>query len=48
MYPLQNLLQKKVPFNWSTRQATPFQQVKNGIATNRTVSIYDPDKDLVL
>ena len=48
MYPLQNFLQKIVPFNWSTSQAKAFQEVKNAIATNPTLSINDPVKDFVL
>ena len=48
MYPFQNLLQKNVPFNWSTSQATAFQEVKKAIVTNPTLSTYDPVKRLVL
>ena len=47
-HPLHNLLQKGVPWNWSSSQAEAFQQVKSLIVDSPTLSFYDPNRELTL
>ena len=44
--PLQNLLRKEVPWNWSTPQEDAFTQVQNLLTSTPVLAIYDPAKDL--
>jgi hypothetical protein len=48
LHPLNNLLKKDVPWNWSNTQEDAFNQVKKMICNSTTLSYYDPSKELVL
>ena len=48
LQPLQNLLQKDVPFNWSGAQEEAFDHIKQKIASSPVLAFFQPDAPITL
>ena len=48
LQPLQNLLQKDVPFNWSSAQEEAFDHIKQKIASSPVLAFFQPDVPITL
>eukprot|EP00117_Sycon_ciliatum_P012660 scpid74394/ scgid13645/ Retrotransposable element Tf2 155 kDa protein type 1 len=48
MQPLQNLLQKDMPFVWSDTQQCAFKTIKQMLSTTPGLAFFDPNKKIIL
>lgn len=48
LFPLNNLLQKDIPWNWYKNQEHAFLKIKEAICNSVKLAYYDPAKELIL